>query len=350
MPSGITHTDGMFSVRETPWHGEGVVLKEHPKTINEALRLAKLNWTVQQYPVAALIDDGGISLGVEPLLKTVYDEDGEESEVPLFYANIRSDTRKPLGIVSDRYTPVQNKSAFSFLAALFGTEMYFETAGSLQGGRRVWVMMKLPDWVEVGGDQVAPYSFISNSHDGKSSVLSAVTPVRIVCQNTLNMATQEAIAKYHIRHLGNMEEKMREARTVLEVTIDYYAKFKELGDQMAVTKLSDKRAKSALTTLFPITDSDGERAARSREEARAAVMSLFKHGVHPSVDYADVVDPDTRPQNALGTVWAFYNACTEYLDWGRAVRKSRFQRTIDDPDGMKKLASGLAFELAGIKS
>jgi phage/plasmid-like protein (TIGR03299 family) len=348
MPSGITATDGMFSVRETPWHGEGVVLKKPPRTIDEAIKKASLDWTVEQYPVVAF-DEADDS--IMDLLKEVPDPEDSEStiEVPMFYANVRSDTGKALGVVTDRYKPVQNREAFSFLANIYGTEMHWETAGSLQGGRRVWVMLKLPEWVEVAGDPIAPYSFISNSHDGKSSVLAAVTPVRIVCQNTLALATSEAIAKYHIRHLGNMSQKMAEARNVLEVTVDYYEQFKAYGDTMGIKKLSDKRAKSALEQLFPIAEKDGERAARNKEEARAAVMSLFKTGSSPEVGYSpDLPSKDTRPQNALGTVWAFYNAATEYLDWGRSARKSRFQRVLDDPDGMKKAASAISLELAGL--
>ena len=86
-----------------------------------------------------------------------------------YFVNLRADTMEPLGVVTERYTPVQNREAFSFLASIFGSEMHFETAGSLMGGRRVWVMMRLPEFIEVGGDPIGPYSFISNSHDGKSS-------------------------------------------------------------------------------------------------------------------------------------------------------------------------------------
>lgn len=339
MPAAV---ESMFSVREVPWHGLGAVLKKHPKSIDDALEKSGLDWDVVQRPIYVGTDDKGEVYRVE-------DENGD----PKFLANMRTDTGDVLGIVTDRYTPVQNREAFSFLANLFGTEMMFETAGSLMEGRRVWVMMKLPDWVEVGGDPIGQYAFISNSHDGKSSVLCSLTPIRIVCMNTLGAAIrlakgQNASRSYTIRHLGNMSNKIAEARNVLDVTVNYYEQFKVVGDRLALAPVSEKRAKTMLEQMFPIDDSMKERAARNREEAREAVMSLFLTGQGP---VEKIRTGDTRPQNALGTAWAFYNAATEYADYGRDERKEggRFQRGLDDPDGLKNLTWGLVLDTVGEK-
>jgi phage/plasmid-like protein (TIGR03299 family) len=327
-----------------PWHGLGEVLKKHPKSIDEALKKSGLDWDIIQRPI--YVELPGAEGGEVSMV-----EDGAGD--PKFLANMRSDTGDVLGIVTDRYTPVQNREAFSFLANLFGTEMLFETAGSLMEGRRVWVMMKLPDYVEVGGDPIGQYAFISNSHDGKSSVLCSLTPIRIVCMNTLGAAIRLAKGKnatrsYTIRHLGNMSNKIAEARNVLEVTINYYEQFKEVGDRLALAPMSEQRAKNILGELFPIDDSMKERAARNKEEAREAVMSLFLTGQGP---VQRVSQGDTRPQNALGTAWAFYNACTEYADYGREERKvgGTFQRAIDDPDGLKTAAWNLTLDTVGEK-
>lgn len=334
MSSGIKEFDGMFSVRERPWHGLGVVLDKHPKNIEDAIKKAGLDWTVEQRPVYAALNDDDENLVVEP--------------VEGYFANIRQDTNTPLGIVSKRYKPVQNSEAFSFLSSLFGSEMHFETAGSLMNGRRVWVMMKIPDFVEVGGDAIGQYAFISNSHDGKSSVLLAVTPVRIVCQNTLNAGIRHAKRTYSIRHLGNPSMKLTEARHALDVTINYYEKFKGIGDALAQCKLTDRRVKNLIEKLIPIDQSMKERAARNREEAREAVKSLYKYGT--------IIEDgewrlSTRPENAPDTAWAFYNAATEYADWYRGEKKAggRFQRSIDDPDGFKANAWELALDIANIR-
>jgi phage/plasmid-like protein (TIGR03299 family) len=320
MPAGIYGDDSLFSVRETPWHGLGVILPKPPRTIDEAVKLAGLDWTVRQEPVHL--------------------SNGEPVEG--YFVNMREDTNKPLGIVSARYTPVQNREAFSFLASIFGSEMHFETAGSLMNGRRVWVLMKIPSWVEVGGDPIGQYSFVSNSHDGKSSVLVAQTPIRIVCSNTEYAALRlargvHAQRTYTLRHLGNMSQKIAEARQVLDVTINYYEQFKHVGDQLALAKVDSKDAESFVKNLLPIDPDQKERAARNREEARQVILSIFN---------GDGPDGDTTG-NAPGTYWCLYNAAVEYADWMRPERKQggRFQRALDDPDGFKSKAFELA--LAG---
>lgn len=335
-PAGIYEHDSMFSVRQTPWHGLGVILDKHPRNIDDAIKKAQLDWEVEQRPVL-IPAFAGLNL----------DDDGE-SEVDLdvipvdgYYANVREDTGQTLGIVTERYQPVSNKEAFSFLASIFGSEMLFETAGSLMNGRRVWVMMKIPDFVEVGGDPIARYAFISNSHDGKSAVLLACTGVRIVCENTLLAALRGVQRTYTIRHLGNPSQKIAEARNALQVTINYYEQFKEAGDKLALAKLTDNSVRMLTEKLIPTEEGMGDRAAKNREEARQAIMHIYKEGT--------IVDGlSTRPENAPDTAWAFYNAATEWADWYRGERKAggRFQRAIDDPDGFKNHAWKLAMEAA----
>lgn len=328
MPAGLKKNDSMFSVRETPWHGLGVVLKKAPKTIEEAIKAAELDWEVEQAPVFCEID---------------------KKRVPLkgFVANIRSDTKDTLGVVSKRYKPVQNLQAFSWLAEIFGSEMHFETAGSLMEGRRVWVMMKLPKFINVAGDPIGQYAFISNSHDGHGSVMTAMTPVRIVCQNTLTCAVALAKGKkasrtYRLKHLGDMERKIAEARTVLQVTIDYYAALKEVGDGLGKAKVTETKATSLLKTLFPVDDSLSERKTENLEIARSRVMGIFK---------GEGAKGDTRG-NAGGSYWGLYNAIVEYSDWerGEAKEGGRFQRSLDDPDAFKKKAWAVVLDSTGIKT
>ncbi len=333
MPAGITEKDSMMSVREVPWHGLGKILKKRPKTIQEAIKASGLDWEVRQIPVKITVDGK---------TRAITDDEGN----PLYFANVREDTGDALGIVSKRYTPVSNQSAFEFLAGIFGSEMHFETAGSLMRGRRVWVMMKIPEYIEVGGDAIGQYAFISNSHDGKSSVLAAMTPVRIVCQNTLGAAVSraknaDAQRTYTIRHLGDMDAKIAEARNVLDVTVNYYKQFAKVGDKLAGAKLSEKRADALLEQLLP-TEGLGDRAADNRFEARAEIKRIFKEG--------NIVGKVSTVGASPGTVWAWYNAATEYADWHREERKSggRFQRSLDDPDGFKTQAWNVSLQAANL--
>ena len=147
MPAGITSSDSMFSVRETPWHGLGAVLERPPATIAEAIEASGLGWRVEREPIA--VDRGDAATANdwwEPRCE----------EIPGYYATVRQDTRAVLGIVGERYRIVQNEEAFQFVDQLLGSSLHFETAGSLHGGRRVWVLATLPEHVEVGGDAVRP--------------------------------------------------------------------------------------------------------------------------------------------------------------------------------------------------
>ena len=154
MPAGITSNDSMFSVRETPWHGLGAVLAKPPTTIAEAIERSGLSWRVEREAIA--IDRGDVATVNDWWLPRC-------EEIPGWWANVRQDTRQVLGIVGERYRIVQNIEAFQFVDQLIGSAMHFETAGSLHGGRRVWVLAQLPEHIEVGGDPVRPYVLLMNS-------------------------------------------------------------------------------------------------------------------------------------------------------------------------------------------
>jgi phage/plasmid-like protein (TIGR03299 family) len=161
----------MFSVRETPWHGLGAVLDRPPATVGEAIEASGLGWSVAKRRLA-------IDCGAD--LPDVLRYRGFTGH----YATVRQDNDEVLGVVGERYRIVQNHEAFAFVDQLLGSSIHFETAGSLHGGRRVWVLATLPDHVEVGGDDVRPYVLLMNSHDGSTAVIAATTPIRVVCQNS----------------------------------------------------------------------------------------------------------------------------------------------------------------------
>ena len=214
MSHGITNNDSMFSVREVPWHGLGAVLDEYPKSIDDALDKAGLGWKVTH---------GDVLVVKTPEWTDDFDVKHPAELVPAkgFKANLREDTGEVLGIVSEEYEVVDNRDAFRFLDALIGSDMHFETAGSLWGGRRVWVLARLPEYVELGGDPSATYIYVANSHDGSMAVTAAVTPIRIVCANTLGAALHRsehgaaAQRTFRFRHTGNLQAKFAEARQVL---------------------------------------------------------------------------------------------------------------------------------------
>ena len=178
MPANL---ETMFYVREVPWHGLGVRVEEALDS-KEALIAAGLDWGVIQKPIytADVICPSG----------QVYTSDS--MLIPNYKANVRDIDSQVLGVVSDRYKIVQNEEAFAFTDALIGEGVKYETAGSLQGGRKVWMLAKLPEKYIIAGERIEPFIVFSNSHDGTAAIKVCMTPIRVVCQNTLNLALNNA--------------------------------------------------------------------------------------------------------------------------------------------------------------
>ncbi|MEJ7803892.1 MAG: DUF932 domain-containing protein, partial [Candidatus Limnocylindria bacterium] len=258
-----------------------MVLDEPPRSIDEALEKAGLGWKVSSAEVLVerrpeWRDDFGVTHAAE--VTPAVTPDGSR-----YCANVREDTGDLLGIVSEDYRVVDNREAFAFLDTLIGSELHFETAGSLHGGRRVWVLARLPEWVEVGGDETAMYVYVANSHDGTLAVTAAATSVRIVCANTLGWALRksdhgEAAARtFRFRHTGDLQVKFDEARQVMGMTLNYARQFKALGDQLAREAITERRfERSVLSPLFAVEEGMGKVALANRERARGEVLDLFR--------------------------------------------------------------------------
>ena len=225
------NVETMFYVREKPWHGLGTMVQEAP-TSADALRLAGLDWTVEAR-------DMWLNGGYEP--------------IPGYKANVRSSDNKVLGVVSDKYRIVQNADAFAFTDALIGGDVHYETAGSLLDGKKIWLLAKLPD-SEICGDKTEPYVCFSNTHDGSGAVRVCMTPVRVVCNNTLNLALNTAQRAWSVRHVGDISTKLVEAQQCLEMAGKYMDALAERADQMANTTVSDERLRKILDELFPEAD------------------------------------------------------------------------------------------------
>ena len=233
------NVESMFYVRQVPWHGLGTMVQEAP-TSEDALRLAGLDWDVNQAPV--------------------YTNDG--IEIPGYNPNVRSTDNKVLGIVSNRYQIVNNKEAFEFTDALIGeTEngvVRYETAGSLCGGKRIWLLAKMPT-KKVLDDDVEPYMFFSNSHDGTGAIKVGMTPVRIVCANTLAIALNTAKRQWSTKHVGDMQSKLEEAKLCLRMADSYMANLDVEADRLANAKLYREQIEEILDEMFPADDNTSER-------------------------------------------------------------------------------------------
>ena len=217
--------------RTTPWHGLGIRVMEAP-TSKEALGLAGLDWKVVQEPI--------------------YTETNEL--IPGYKANVRDSDSKVLGVVTDRYKIVQNEEAFAFTDALLGEGVRYETAGSLQEGKKVWVLARLPHEYIITGERISPFLVFSNSHDGSGAIKVALTPIRVVCQNTLNLALAQSKRCWSTIHTGEVKQKMEEAKNTLFMAEKYMDSLGKEFENLRMKKMTDKEVMDYIDILLP-TDS-----------------------------------------------------------------------------------------------
>lgn len=292
------NVETMFSVREKPWHGLGKIVMEAP-TSKDALRLAGLDWNVVQEPIYTKFNEA----------------------VEGYKANVRDSDRKVLGVVSDRYKVVQNADAFSFTDELLGKGVRYETAGSLQEGKKVWLLARLPREYIIGGERISPYLVFSNTHDGSGSVKVAVTPVRVVCNNTLNLALDTASRSFSMVHTGNIQDKIQEAKDTLFRAESYMDCLGAEFEQLRRQKITDAQVKEYIELLLPIekdsTQIQSKNILRLREDMRKR--------------YYDAPDLQRVGNNA----YRFINAVSDFATHAKPLRRTAnynenlFARTID---------------------
>jgi phage/plasmid-like protein (TIGR03299 family) len=242
MPANV---ETMFYVRVAPWHNLGVCVEEALSS-GEALEKSGLDWKVLQ----------------RPIMTATYDP------IPGYKANIRDTDNRVLGVVTDRYKIVQNHEAFAFVDALLGEGVRFETAGSLYEGRKVWMLAKLPDRYTLNGEEIEPYLVFTNSHDGNSSIRVAMTPIRVVCQNTLNLALSGAKRIWSTMHVGDLSAKMNEAHNTLRLAENYMGKLGEEFSRLSQIQVPDARVQEYIEMLLPMDDDPTEIHKRNIERVR----------------------------------------------------------------------------------
>lgn len=284
MPANIATTNGkpaFMYYGEAPWHRTGHKL-DAPATAEEAIVAAGLDYQISLTDVATV--DGMM--------------------VPRTKAVVRYDNQTVLGVVSDRYVPVQNRQAFGFLDAVVADNgLRYHTAGALGRGEKIFLLAKLPGHLRVKQteDVVDKYLLLSNSHDGSSALRVLFTPVRVVCQNTLSMALRQGSGQgVSIRHNGDLAAKIRDAQRVLGLATRFYDDAQSKIDRLASLSPTQAQLDSYFRVLYP-DPPDGEDGGKARQ-TRERLQELFTTGI--GHDIPGVKD----------TWWTAYNAVTEMLD------------------------------------
>lgn len=279
------NVETMFYVRETPWHGLGVKVASAPKS-QEALRLAELDWKVIQEPIYT----------------------GNEEKIEGFKANVRDLDRKVLGVVTDRYKIIQNEEAFAFTDELLGEGVRYETAGSLMGGRKVWLLAHLPHEYIITGDRISPYLVFSNTHDGSGAVKVALTPIRVVCSNTLNLALSTAKRSWSMVHTGNVKDRLKEAGDTLFLAEKYMDRLGKEFENLRMKKLTDQQVLDYIEILLPCEDDSTPQQVKNMERLREDLK----------MRYFEAPDLQDVGKNA----YRFINAVSDFATHAKPLRKT----------------------------
>lgn len=286
MTSGITDYDSLFTTGAVPWHGLGVRLPGLA-TKEEAIAAAGLDWQTVKVPVLAQVN-------------------GHSEPIPGYMATMRETDQHILGVVKAGYQVMQNETLFDFTTALTETENHavYETAGSLFGGKLIWVLMKLPENIILrrNGGTILPYFLGMTSHDGTKAMTVRPTPVRVECANTVAMAEKANKAGFVVKHtrFADPMQRILEAQEALGFTFRWYADFEASANRLIAKRLSAAKLAEFVVALFPNRKGEDEVTATRTENRRNAVLAIAKNG--------------ENLEAVRGTAWAAYNAVAEYAD------------------------------------
>ena len=276
----------MFYVGPEPWHRQGTRLQE-PATAKEAIIAAHLDWEVELQP---LVRQEGWN---------VY------KSVPDKYAIVRKDTDVTFALVSGEYQIVQNAESFDLFEDVIGQgQAVYHTAGALREGRVVFILAKLPDTLEVvKNDPIDKYILLSTSHDRTKSLEMSITPIRVVCMNTLRFALSRATHRIKIRHTGRTQARAVEAREALSLNDAYYQTMMAGLERLVQTPMSTDDMKTySLSFLNANPETAEDKLHAYTVENMDRLCDLFETGMGQDI-------PGVR-----GTAYAALNATTEFLD------------------------------------
>jgi len=321
MAHEIGEHDGLVLHKQQAWHGLGTVVEDAP-TPTEALKLANLDWGVVQYPMIAVKDAGDPLTGRAPA----------GIHVPGYRANYRTDQDIMLGMVSENYTPIQNKELADFCEALSeqGDVVRVESAGSIRNGQKVWFLLKGESFSVRKEDEIVPYYCISNGHDGMTALRCTPTTVRVVCSNTLHMVIPQredgkarkksmGQALFTAHHTRLIKERVEEAKAALGLYGKALDATREAMDFLGSKDVDTKKAQEFIARAYG-KDFEYKPTASPTSKKELDAEWNFKNA------YMAIMDRFEKERELAGaTMWNVMNAYTGWLQNDRMPN-------IADPD------------------
>jgi phage/plasmid-like protein (TIGR03299 family) len=283
-----TQTYSFFSVKEKAWHNLGKVVTEAQNS-EQAIKLGGLDFQVEKARLFAEIAT-------------------ENNIVPDTFATYRKDNNQILGVVGSSYKVVQNADAFTFFDSIVGKgAAIYETAGCLNKGEVIFITAKLPSTIRVGSDDlIEQYLFLTSTHDGTGSIQAAFTPVRIVCNNTLNAALRNCSNKISIRHTANVKEKLYQAHRIMGISHVMEKELDLIFNRMAKVTITDKQLKNIVAQALAPTPE-----ALEKFEAEEEISKQYSEAIDACLEYSYTA-PSQLLDTTKGTVYGAYNAITGF--------------------------------------
>lgn len=308
-----------FSRREkNPYCHLGVTVDESITSKEDVMKLAKLdNWNVRHVDLESLLP---ASMSTNTNYRMVVRDN------PYFETDEDPKTNL-LGMVKSRHEIVSNEEVFDFAERLLVGGRY-ETAGSLNGGSRMFLTMALDAQVTIDehgvNDEIKTYLVLANSHDGTSGLTAFVSPLRIICQNTLDIALKEAKQKFTIRHTKSLTDRMRIAEQTLNLAINYEAAFKEDAETLLAQPVTDNEFFKIMSEVFPLEED--------------ATTTQAKNYIR-TMDNLDAIWNSGTIEGVKNSKWGVLNTATEYLQYGRKVIAGNEQNFWEYGTGLSDAAS-----------
>lgn len=305
MAHEIFQHDNVVLHKNRAWHGLGIVVESAPSP-QEALKIAGLDWEVEQWPLAATNGDTRLIV---------------ESHV----LNIRADTHSQLGVVGKGYQPIQNRELAEFAAALSEMDgVKVETAGSIRNGQKVWFLLRGESFAVKDRDEMKPYILVSNGHDGGTAIRCTPTTVRVVCSNTLHMVIPRFEAEGKIksaqpacfaaRHTGSIKDKLEDAKRALNLYGKSLEENKHLIDTLAARDMTSEQVKRFFLECYvrdfgSVSDKpENDKQQKQRDVALSAVGGMLKRF--------------EQEESVLGaSAWTALNAYTGWIQHDRKLRR-----------------------------
>lgn len=309
-----------FYFGEVPWHGLGIEL-DHPATAREAIQAASLDWTVTKEPIS-IASTGTL--------------------IPKSYATVRESDGKPLGVVGEIYTPLQNSEAFDFMDGLaHDGSMRYHVAGSLFSGEQVFILGKIGNMEIIPSDQIDNYILLVHSHNGQKTIRVLFTAVRVVCNNTVNLALQQGKKQgLSIKHTKNAKNRIIEAQKILGLGQKQFNAFEQFGKAATKIEFNTNLLNNFIKAVLPEPPEEAKRAITINEKTRDKLVELFESGTGTDIP------------GVAGTAWAAYNAVSEFTNYYRPIKgktnlaEKRFTYTMLNKPAMLSRATQFILQYA----